>query len=70
MKAPARKPKTIAARNHCSLYPGSFPIEVCKQELKAYSTSKGTVRFPADGPLPTALIRRLVKASIARNRTR
>jgi uncharacterized protein YdhG (YjbR/CyaY superfamily) len=54
-----------AASNHCALYPGASPIEKHKGELEAYDTSKGTVRFPADRPLPAALVRKLVKTRIA-----
>ncbi len=54
-----------AAANHCSFYPGALPIETHKAALKAYSTSKGTVRFPADTPLPVTLVRKLVKTRIA-----
>lgn len=54
-----------AAANHCAFYPGAHPIEAHKDELKAYSTSKGTIRFPADRPLPTTLVRKLVKSRIA-----
>jgi uncharacterized protein YdhG (YjbR/CyaY superfamily) len=38
-----------------------------KDELQDYDTSKGTVRFSADKPLPVALVRKLVKARIAEN---
>src|SRR5438128_3074897 len=44
-----------AAARHCAFYPGSFPLEAHKDELKAYDTSKGTIRFRADSPLPTSL---------------
>jgi uncharacterized protein YdhG (YjbR/CyaY superfamily) len=54
-----------AAAKHCSFYPGAHPIEACKRELKAYSLSKGTIRFPADKPLPATLVRKLVRARIA-----
>jgi uncharacterized protein YdhG (YjbR/CyaY superfamily) len=54
-----------AVANHCAFYPGSFPVEAYKDELKAYDTSKGTIRFQADSPLPAALVRRLVKTRIA-----
>jgi uncharacterized protein YdhG (YjbR/CyaY superfamily) len=53
--------------NHCAFYPGSYPLEVHKKELKKYDTSKGTLRFPIDSPLPAALVRRLVKARIEQN---
>lgn len=54
-----------AAANHCAIYPGAFPLEVHKGELKVYDTSKGTIRFQADSPLPAALVRKLVKTRIA-----
>ena len=54
-----------AAANHCAFYPGAFPIEANKDELKAYDTSKGTIRFPVDSPLPATLVRKLVKTRIA-----
>jgi uncharacterized protein YdhG (YjbR/CyaY superfamily) len=54
-----------AAANHCAFYAGSAPVEGYKDELKAYDTSKGTIRFQADSPLPATLVRKLVKAQIA-----
>ncbi|MGH9778642.1 MAG: iron chaperone [Candidatus Acidiferrales bacterium] len=54
-----------AALNHCAFYPGAFPIEACQAQLKRYDTSKGTIRFQADKPLPGALVRKLVQARIA-----
>ena len=53
-----------AAKNHCAFYPGAFPVKAHKDELKAYDTSKGTIRFPADSPLPAKLVRNLVKTRI------
>ena len=37
------------------------------EELKGYETAKGTVRFPLDKKLPVTLIRKLLKAGMARN---
>ncbi len=59
-----------AAAKHCAFYPGAFPVEAHKDELKAYDTSKGTIRFQADKPLPAALVRKLVKARIAESEKR
>lgn len=54
-----------AAANHCALY-GLVGAE--KDGLEDYDTSgKGTIRFRTDNPLPAALVRKLVKARIARN---
>src|SRR5712691_2009434 len=54
-----------AAANHCSFYPGAYPVKAHKDELKTYDTSKGTIRFQADSPLPATLVRKLVKTRIA-----
>ncbi len=53
-----------AFRDHCSLFPTAAAMDACKDELAGYSTSKGTVRFPTDKALPTALIKRLVKVRL------
>lgn len=59
-----------AASNHCSLYPGASPVALFETELAGFNTSKGTVRFQPDRPLPVTLIRKLVKARIAENEER
>ena len=60
-----------ATANHCAFYPmSSSTVEVHKDELKDYNTSKGTIRFQVDKPLPVALVRKLVKARIAENENR
>ena len=58
-----------AATKHCAFYAGTV-IEDYSRELAAYDTSKGTIRFPPDDPLPAALVRKLVKAQIARQLAR
>jgi uncharacterized protein YdhG (YjbR/CyaY superfamily) len=59
-----------AATNHCSFYPGAQPIKANKDDLKAYDTSKGTIRFPPDRPLPATLVRKLVKTRISEYRAK
>jgi uncharacterized protein YdhG (YjbR/CyaY superfamily) len=59
-----------AAANHCSFYPGAAPIAAHKAALESYSTSKGTVRFQPDRPLPATLVRKLVKSRIAEHAAR
>ncbi len=54
-----------AFSSHCSLFPTAAVIEAFKSELKGYSTSKGTIQFPTDKPLPAALVRKIVKARVA-----
>ena len=49
-----------AAKQHVGLY-GPAVVEF-EGELKGYSTSKGTVRFPLEKPVPVALVKKLVKA--------
>src|SRR5262245_34951840 len=57
-----------AAANHCAFYPMSgSTVEALRDELKGYETSKGTIRFSANKPLPAALVRKLIKARIAEN---
>jgi len=54
-----------AAAKHCALYPMSAAtIEAFRDELKGYDTSKGTIRFQVDHPLPAGLVRKLVWARI------
>ena len=54
-----------AFANHCSLFPTASVIARFKAELKDYSTSKGTIHFPLDKPVPLILVKRIVKARVA-----
>jgi uncharacterized protein YdhG (YjbR/CyaY superfamily) len=57
-----------AAAKHCAFYPMSgSTVKDHKRELMDYDTSKGTIRFQPDNPLPAALVRKLIKARIAEN---
>ena len=58
-----------AASKHCAFYPGAS-VDDFKRELEDYDISKGTIRFQPDRPLPVALVRKLIKARIAREGAR
>ena len=60
-----------AWRSHCAFYPGSAAtLKNFRNELKNFQTSKGTIRFSPDKPLPVALVKKLVKMRIAENNNR
>jgi uncharacterized protein YdhG (YjbR/CyaY superfamily) len=54
-----------AFADHVSVFPRGSILTRFKDELTGYKTSKGTVQFPLDKPLPVALIKRIVKARLA-----
>jgi uncharacterized protein YdhG (YjbR/CyaY superfamily) len=54
-----------AFSNHCSFFPTASVMEAFKNELKGFSTSKGTIHFPTDKPLPAALVKKMVKLRVA-----
>jgi uncharacterized protein YdhG (YjbR/CyaY superfamily) len=59
-----------AFSNHCSLFPTASVIAALEEELKGFSTTKGTVHFPTDKPLPIALIKKVVKARVAQSQSK
>lgn len=50
-----------AMKEHYGFYPTSKPMEVFRDKLKTYKTSKGAIQFPLDKPLPEKLITEIVK---------
>lgn len=51
-----------AFKNHIGFFVRPPVIKEHRQELKGYETTKSTVRFPIDKPLPVVLIRKLIKS--------
>ena len=57
--------------NHCAFYPGSsVTLKKFRNEVRDFQTSKGTLHFSPDKPVPVALVKKLVKARIAENNNR
>lgn len=55
-----------ASAKHCSYYPMSGKtVATLQDELKDYKTTKGSIQFQPDKPLPATLVRKLIKARIA-----
>jgi uncharacterized protein YdhG (YjbR/CyaY superfamily) len=60
-----------AFKDHCSFFPMQASlIDEMKDKLKNYRTSKGTLQFPQDKPLPATLLKQMVKLRIAENEIR
>ena len=52
-------------KNHCGFYPMSPKVlKVFAADLAGIETSKGTIRFKTDKPLPGTLVKRIVKARL------
>ena len=55
-----------AAKDHCSLHPMSAQvIRTHAAKLRAYGTSKGTIRFGPESPLPAAIVRLVIRTRLA-----
>ena len=58
------------ARKHIGLYPGAEAIIHFADRLQSYHTSKGTIQFPLDKPIPLALIRDITQYRVATAQTK
>jgi len=55
-----------AAKAHCAFYPMTgTTVAAFADELAAFDTSKGAIRFQPDQPLPDDLVRRIVATRVA-----
>jgi uncharacterized protein YdhG (YjbR/CyaY superfamily) len=57
-----------AFSDHCSVFPGAGPIEEFQKDLKNFRTAKGTIQFAPEKPLPSELLKKLVKARMRENK--
>jgi uncharacterized protein YdhG (YjbR/CyaY superfamily) len=56
--------------NHIGFYPGASAVRCFSDELEAYETSKGTIRFPLAEEVPLDLVRRIVEFRVHENQAR
>lgn len=56
-----------AYKKHIGFYPTSSGIKAFQNELIGYKTSKGTIQFPIDRPLPLKLIAKIVTYRVKEN---
>ena len=54
-------------KNHIGFYPTSTPMEVFKDRLVNYKTSKGAIQFPIEKAIPLTLVKDIVKFKINEN---
>jgi uncharacterized protein YdhG (YjbR/CyaY superfamily) len=58
-----------AFKEHCSLFPwGSALIKKYAEDLKSFKTSKGTIQFTVEKPLPSAFIKKITKERMKENK--
>ena len=56
-----------AFESHIGFYPAPSGIQAFQEELSAYETAKGSVRFPLNRPLPYDLVKRIVRFRVEEN---
>lgn len=56
-----------AFKSHLGLYPGAAGVEAFADRLGKYETSKGTIQFPLDKPIPVSLVKDIVKFRVKQN---
>ena len=57
-------------KNHIGFFPTPSGIEAFRDELTEYETSKGTIRFPHDKPIPYDLIKKIVQYRVQEEENR
>jgi uncharacterized protein YdhG (YjbR/CyaY superfamily) len=56
-----------AFKNHIGFYPAPSGLKAFKKEISNYKSSKGSVQFPIDEPIPASLITKIVKYRVKEN---
>ena len=56
-----------AFKDHIGFFPTAAGVAAFSKELADYDTSKGTIRFPLDKPIPYGLVTKIVKYRLQEN---
>ena len=56
-----------AYSRHIGFYPTASGIRAFQSKLSKYKNSKGAVQFPLDEPLPTELVKKMVRFRVREN---
>ena len=60
-----------AFQDHCSFFPGSVRLlRTLAAEVQPFATGKGTLQFTPQHPLPTSLVKRIVRERVRENDTK
>ena len=57
-------------KNHIGFYPAPSGILAFEKELAGFKTSKGAIQFSLDKPLPTELIKKIVRFRVKENKAK
>jgi len=56
-----------AYKNHIGFYPTPSGVQAFIKETAKYASTKGTIQFPLDKPLPLELVSKIVKFRVKEN---
>jgi uncharacterized protein YdhG (YjbR/CyaY superfamily) len=59
-----------AFKNHIGFFPKTSAIAKFKKKLAPYQTSKGTIRFPINEPIPVDLVKEIVCFRLKENQSK
>jgi uncharacterized protein YdhG (YjbR/CyaY superfamily) len=59
-----------AYKSHVGFYPTSSGIKAFKKELSPFKTSRGTVRFLLDKPIPFDVVKKIVRFRVRENESK
>jgi len=56
-------------KDHLSFFPGST-LEAFQDDIKGFTTTKGSIHFTPESPIPVSLVKKIVRARVKENESR